>query len=130
MAADRSSAAPRESRRGRARAARRALLVALALVLLGPLGAAAQGKKVKIGVLKLSSSAPIFLGVERGTFKEFGIEPELVYFQAAQPVAVAIAAGEVEIGATGLTAGLYNVVAGGEKIWVVADKGREWPGTR
>ena len=128
MAADRSSAAPRESGRGRARAARRALLVALALVLLGPLGAAAQGKKVKIGVLKLSSSAPIFLGVERGTFKEFGIDPELVYFQAAQPVAVAIAAGEVEIGATGLTAGLYNVVAGGEKIWVVADKGREWPG--
>jgi NitT/TauT family transport system substrate-binding protein len=128
MAADRSSAAPRKSGRGPARAARRALLVALALVLLGPLGAAAQGKKVKIGVLKLSSSAPIFLGVERGTFKEFGIEPELVYFQAAQPVAVAIAAGEVEVGATGLTAGLYNVVAGGEKIWVVADKGREWPG--
>ena len=79
-------------------------------------------------MLKLSSSAPIFLGVERGTFREFGIEPELVYFQAAQPVAVAIAAGEIEVGATGLTAGLYNVVTGGEKVWVVADKGREWPG--
>ena len=89
---------------------------------------AAQGKKVKVGVLKLTSSAPIFLGVERGTFREFGIEPELVYFQAAQPMAVAIAAGEIEVGATGLTAGLFNVVAGGEKVWVVADKGREWPG--
>ncbi len=89
---------------------------------------AAQGKKVKVGVLKLTSSAPIFLGVERGTFREFGIDPELVYFQAAQPIAVAIAAGEIEVGATGLTAGLFNVVAGGEKVWVVADKGREWPG--
>ena len=128
MAADGPSAARSASGRGRARAVRRALIVALALMILGPIGAAAQGKKVKIGVLKLSSSAPIFLGVERGTFREFGIEPELVYFQAAQPVAVAIAAGEIEVGATGLTAGLYNVVAGGEKIWVVADKGREWPG--
>jgi NitT/TauT family transport system substrate-binding protein len=81
-----------------------------------------------VGVLKLSSSAPIFLGVEKGYFKEAGVEPELVYFQAAQPIAVALAAGEVEVGATGLTAGLYNVVAGGEKVWVVADKGREWPG--
>jgi NitT/TauT family transport system substrate-binding protein len=109
--------------------ARRGLAAAL-LVLLGsvPGPAAAEGRKVKVGVLKLSSSAPIFLGVERGTFREFGIEPELVYFQAAQPVAVAIAAGELEVGATGLTAGLYNVVTGGEKVWVVADKGREWPG--
>lgn len=108
---------------------RRGLVAAFVLLLVSTAGTvAAEGKKVKVGVLKLSSSAPIFLGVERGTFREFGIEPELVYFQAAQPVAVAIAAGEIEVGATGLTAGLYNVVAGGEKVWVVADKGREWPG--
>ena len=31
-------------------------------------------------------------------------------------------------GATGLTAALYNIVLGGEKLWIVADKGREWPG--
>jgi NitT/TauT family transport system substrate-binding protein len=89
---------------------------------------AAQPKKVKVGVLKLTSSAPLFLGVEKGFFREAGIEPELVYFQAAQPVAVALASGDVEVGATGLTAGLYNIVAGGERLWVVADKGREWPG--
>ena len=118
---------PADLRRAGAALAGVALLV-LAAAVLGAGPVAAQAKKVKIGVLKLSSSAPIFLGVERGTFREFGIEPELVYFQAAQPIAVAIAAGEVEVGATGLTAGLYNVIAGGEKIWVVADKGREWPG--
>ena len=105
-----------------------ALLAALVLLALGAVPATGEGKKVRVGVLKLSSSAPIFLGVERGTFREFGIDPELVYFQAAQPVAVAIAAGEIDVGATGLTAGLYNIVAGGEKVWVVADKGREWPG--
>ena len=117
-------------RRGAPRPCRVLVLVVVAALLLGSMlgSAAAEGTRVKVGVLKLSSSAPIFLGVERGTFREFGIEPELVYFQAAQPVAVAIAAGEIEVGATGLTAGLYNVVAGGQRIWVVADKGREWPG--
>ena len=106
----------------------RALALALAVGLLPASALAQPARKVKIGVLKLTSSAPLFLGVEKGYFREAGFEPELVYFQAAQPIAVAIAAGEIEVGATGLTAGLFNIVAGGEPIWVVADKGREWPG--
>jgi NitT/TauT family transport system substrate-binding protein len=88
----------------------------------------AQSSTVKLGVLKLTSSAVLFLGVEKGYFKEFGVEPELVYFQAAQPIAVALASGDIDVGATGLTAGLYNIVAGGVRFWIVADKGREWPG--
>jgi len=89
--------------------------------------APAQGQKVKLGVLRLTSSAVLFVGAEKGYFKEFGIEPEFVFFEAAQPIAVAIASGDLEVGATGLTAGLYNIVAGGVPIWIVADKGREWP---
>jgi NitT/TauT family transport system substrate-binding protein len=84
--------------------------------------------RLKVGVLKLTSSAPIFVGVEKGYFKEFGVDPELVYFQAAAPIATALAAGQLDVGATGLTAALYNIVLGGEKLWIVADKGREWPG--
>jgi NitT/TauT family transport system substrate-binding protein len=103
-----------------------AVLPLLALLAAIPAGAQAP-PKVKLGVLKLTSSAVLFLGVEKGYFREFGVEPELVYFQAAQPIAVALASGDVEVGATGLTAGLYNIVAGGVRIWIVADKGREWP---
>lgn len=107
---------------------RRAMAAALvaALAAVGP--AMAQEKKVKVGVLKLTSSAPIFVGVEKGFFKEFGIGPELVFFQAAAPIATALAAGQIDVGATGLTAALYNIVLQGEKLWIVADKGREWPG--
>jgi len=105
---------------------RRAVALALATVLL--LGASVAAEPVKVGVLKLTSSAPIFVGVEKGFFKEFGVEPELLFFQAAAPIATALAAGQVEVGATGLTAALYNIVLGGEKLWIVADKGREWPG--
>jgi NitT/TauT family transport system substrate-binding protein len=106
----------------------RRVVTLLVLILLVAAGAGAQPpQKVKLGVLKLTSSAVLFLGVEKGYFKEFGIEPELVYFQAAQPIAVALASGDIDVGATGLTAGLYNIVAGGVPIWIVADKGREWP---
>src|SRR5437660_6684851 len=84
----------------------------------------------RVGVLKLTSSAPIFVGVEKGFFKEFGVEPELVYFQAAAPISMAVAAGQIDVGATGLTAATYNIVLGGETMWIVADKGREWPDHR
>ena len=109
-----------------------ALLAVLAAGLAAAPAAGAQspagGKPLKVGVLKLTSSAPIFVGVEKGFFKEFGVEPERVYFQAAAPSATALAAGQLDVGATGLTAALYNIVLGGEKLWIVADKGREWPG--
>jgi NitT/TauT family transport system substrate-binding protein len=107
---------------------KRIVAVLCVLVLLGSGTVAAQGpRRIKLGVLKLTSSAVLFLGAERGYFRQFGIDPELVYFQAAQPIAVALASGDIDVGATGLTAGLYNVVAGGVRIWIVADKGREWP---
>src|SRR6267142_3989187 len=117
-------------------------LVALAVALMTGLAvvaiAGAQSTPVprpvpgatKIGALKLTSSAPIFVGVEKGFFKEFGVEPELVYFQAAAPISTAVAAGQIDVGATGLTAATYNIVLGGEKMWIVADKGREWPDHR
>ncbi len=104
-----------------------ALATLLAVVWLS-VGPALAQDKVKLGVLKLTSSAPIFIGVDKGFFREFGIEPELVYFQAAAPIVTALAARQIEVGATGLTAAFYNAVLGGEQMWIVADKGREWPG--
>jgi NitT/TauT family transport system substrate-binding protein len=106
----------------------RHVLVALCVLGLASITPAQAQDKVKVGVLKLTSSAPIFVGVEKGFFREFGVEPELVYFQAAAPIATALAAGQIDVGATGLTAALYNIVLGGQKLWIVADKGREWPG--
>jgi len=107
---------------------KRVVTVAFALLVLAAIPVGAQDPaRIKLGVLKLTSSAVLFLGAEKGYFKAFGVDPELVFFQAAQPIAVALASGDIDIGATGLTAGLYNIVAGGVPIWIVADKGREWP---
>jgi NitT/TauT family transport system substrate-binding protein len=108
---------------------RRVVVMVLAVLTLGAWSTSAQDRP-KVGVLKLTSSAPIFIGVEKGFFREFGVEPELVYFQAAAPIATALAAGQIDVAATGLTAATYNIVLGGEKLWIVADKGREWPDHR
>lgn len=82
---------------------------------------------VKVGALRLSSTAPIFIGMDKGFFEAEGVKVEPVWFKAAAPIAVAMASGDIDVGATGLTAALYNSIAQGMKITVVADKGREWP---
>ncbi len=109
---------------------RRLVRVLVMLSVLACAGYAHAQDRPRVGVLKLTASAPIFVGVEKGFFKEFGVEPELVYFQAAAPISTAVAAGQIDVGATGLTAATYNIVLGGEKMWIVADKGREWPDHR
>jgi NitT/TauT family transport system substrate-binding protein len=83
---------------------------------------------VQIGMLKLTSSAPLFIGLEKGFFEEENIDATVKWFEAAQPIAVATAGGSVDVGATGITASLYNMAAGGQKLWIVADKGREQKG--
>ena len=83
---------------------------------------------VKVGALRLSNTAPLFIGMDKGFFETEGIKVEPVWFKAAQPIVVALATGDIDVGATGLTAGLYNSIAQGMKISIVADKGREWPG--
>ncbi|MFC5589009.1 ABC transporter substrate-binding protein [Sporosarcina soli] len=88
----------------------------------------AKKEAVEIGMLKLTSSAPLFIALEKGFFEEEGIDAKAKWFEAAQPIAVATAGGDVAVGATGITASLYNMVASGEKLVIVADKGREQEG--
>src|SRR5699024_5757322 len=83
---------------------------------------------VDIGMLKLTSSAPLFIAIEKGFFEEENINLNVEWFDAAQPIAVATTGGSVDVGATGITASLYNMVAGGEELLIVADKGREQAG--
>lgn len=87
-----------------------------------------ESEKISVGLLKLTSSAPIFIGIEKGFFKEEGLNLEIEWFEAAQPIAVATASNKVDIGATGITASLFNMVSSGQALTIVADKGREQAG--
>src|SRR6201989_1327230 len=87
-------------------------------------GEAQTALKAKVGVLRLSSSAPVFIAQDKGYFKEAGLDVELKFFDAAQPVAVATASGDVDFGATAFTAGLYNL-AGKGVLKVIGGMSRE-----
>jgi len=80
-----------------------------------------------IGVLRLSSSAPVFIAQEKGYFRDAGLNIELKFFDAAQPIAVATTSGDVDFGITAFTAGLYNL-AGNGTLKVIGGMSREKPG--
>src|SRR3954453_17353135 len=83
--------------------------------------------KAKVGVLRLSSSAPVFIAQDRGYFKDAGLDVELKFFDAAQPIAVAVTSGDVDFGVTAFTAGLYNL-AGKGTLKVIGGMSREKAG--
>lgn len=83
---------------------------------------------VKLGMLRLTSSAPLFIAMDKGYFAEQNIEIQPEWFDAAHPIAVATASSKVDVGATGITASLFNMAAGGQQLAIVADKGREEKG--
>ena len=89
--------------------------------------ACAQTPKATVGVLKLASSGPVFIAQEKGFFKAAGVDVELKFFEAAQPVAVAIVSGDLDFGVTAFSAALYNL-AGKGAIKVIAAQAREEPG--
>ncbi|HLI11738.1 MAG TPA: ABC transporter substrate-binding protein [Alphaproteobacteria bacterium] len=103
-----------------------AFVLALAFAALLP-PPPARAEAIRIGVLKLASSGPIFIAAEKGYFKDEGLDAKLVYFQAAQPVAVAVVSGDVDFGVTAFTAGFFNL-AGKGGLTVIGAQSREEPG--
>ncbi|TYO61197.1 transporter substrate-binding domain-containing protein [Bradyrhizobium hipponense] len=83
--------------------------------------------KARIGVLRLSSSAPVFIAQDKGYFREAGLDVELKFFDAAQPIAVAVTSGDIDFGVTAFTAGLYNL-AGKGVLKVIGGMSREKAG--
>ena len=84
--------------------------------------------KVSMALLRLTSSAPLFIAMDKGVFAEENLQVEPQWFDAAHPIAVATASSQVDVGATGITASLFNMAASGQKLAIVADKGREQKG--
>src|SRR5258708_31506871 len=87
----------------------RLVLLGLFAISAGGIARADDALKAKIGVLRLSSSAPVFIAQDKGYFREAGLDAELKFFDAAQPIAVATSSGDGDFGITAFTAGLYNL---------------------
>ncbi len=100
-------------------------LIATATLAFSATGAVAEA--VKVGALRFTSHAASFVAYERGYFADQGLEVEFVYFQAAQPMAVAIASGDVDFGVTAISGGLINLAEKGA-IKVIGGALQEEPG--
>jgi NitT/TauT family transport system substrate-binding protein len=105
----------------------RLALAALLVIAASGIARAEDFIKAKVGVLRLSSSAPVFIAQDKGYFKEAGLDVELKYFDAAQPIAVATTSGDIDFGITAFTAGLYNL-AGKGTLKVIGGMSREKAG--
>lgn len=71
------------------------------------------GTKMKVGALRFTSHAASFVAFERGYFAEEGLDVEFEFFQAAQPMAVAIASGDVDYAVTAISGGLISLAEKG-----------------
>jgi NitT/TauT family transport system substrate-binding protein len=115
---------PRSARRG-ARC-QFAFIVFLACALCGAFAREGIAETVKLGLLKTAGNGGIFVAEERGYFAAENLTVDLTFFDGAMAIAVADVSGDIDIGSTALTGGLYNLAAQGA-LRVVAAQSADVP---
>jgi len=86
----------------------------LALIFLAALGHGARAAEtMRIGLLHTLSPAPLYLAMARGYFGQEGLDAQFKFFEAAQPIAAAAVAGDIDVGITALTGGFFNLAGRG-----------------
>jgi NitT/TauT family transport system substrate-binding protein len=87
--------------------------MAIALLALILASYSASAKTIKLGFIRTPVAAPAFIAKEKGYYAAEGLDVELVPFDAAEPISVAVMAGSLDIALTGFTAAFYNLAAQG-----------------
>ena len=111
------------------KALRRSLLASLALVM-AALPAAAQQTliKINVGIANSATDVGLFVADKKGYFKREGLDVNFIAFDSGARMIAPFASGDLDVGGGGPSAGLYNAVARGIDIRIVADKGSTPPG--
>lgn len=88
--------------------------------------AIAQGKPVpvKVGVPNAATDVGYFVAHAKGWFKEEGLDVSFVPFPSAARMITPLATGDLQVGAGGPSAGLYNAISRGMDIRIVSDKSK------
>ncbi len=106
-----------------------AAAVSIASALPSPYVRAQEPKaKIRIGLVPLISSAPVFVAAAKGYFDKVNLDVELTYFADAALSIPALIAGEIDTTVATLSAGLFNAVSKGAPYKLVLDRGSEKPG--
>lgn len=79
--------------------------------------------RVRYGELRILGDAGIYIALEQGYFAQQGLELELLPFDSAVNMIPPLGTGQLDAGGGAMSAGLWNAVARGVALKVVADKG-------
>ncbi|HEX3970297.1 MAG TPA: ABC transporter substrate-binding protein, partial [Stellaceae bacterium] len=89
---------------------------------------AAANEPIRVGIVSTSlASIPLVVADAKGFFRDEGLDAKIVPFESAQPIVVAIAAGDVDFGSAGLTDAFF-VLANQGALKVIGGDTVEHPG--
>jgi NitT/TauT family transport system substrate-binding protein len=101
---------------------------ALLLALAGSASQAAAPVTVRVGLANASSDVGFFIADKKGYFKQEGLDVKFMTFDSGAKMVAPLGNGQLEVGAGSPSAGLYNAIARGLDMKIVADKGSTPPG--
>jgi len=99
-----------------------------ALLLCGTVHAVAAADKVNVGLGGSSVDTAFYLARDKGYFKDENIDVNFIVFAAGAQQIAPLGTGELEVGSGAASVGLYNAIARGVGLRIVADKGHTEPG--
>jgi NitT/TauT family transport system substrate-binding protein len=103
---------------------RRLLGSAIAMLcVVGMAGAASAQSKIKVGYMPIAEETPKFVAVDRGIFKEHGLDVEMVRFESGPDMGTALLGGSIQVGMIG-TPGLISAAVAGRPLVAIVDNGR------
>lgn len=102
-------------------------IAVLVLVALAGPPLPARAEAIRIGSLTVANVGPLYIAKEKGYFAAEGLEVQLTSFDAAQPVAVAVASGAIDFGVTSTSGGFFSL-AGQGPLRIISGLYSEAPG--
>jgi NitT/TauT family transport system substrate-binding protein len=84
--------------------------------------------KIRLGIVPLISSGPIFVAAAKGYFDKVNLDVDIKYFADGALAIPALIAGEIDCTVSTLNAGLFNAVSKGAPYKLILDRGSEKPG--
>jgi NitT/TauT family transport system substrate-binding protein len=113
---------------------RSALLRTAAAAAMASIGAAPRRSSaqtlttVSIGAVLSITDAPLLIANDKGFFRDAGIAADLHDFSSAADMISSLGSGQLDLGGGSDSAGLYNAVARGIQIRIIADRQSARPG--
>lgn len=92
-----------------------------------PVASTGPLKTVRAGFVPVTNWGPLFIAIEKGYFREQGIETVATQFTSGTDIITQTAAGQLDVGPSGLGASTLNILKRGADLRVVASQHSEGP---